>query len=422
MKNLVKLGLIASVIAIFSFSACTDKTVEPPVDTTDSTALVATHTIAQLKAMLDGDLKEITDSVIVKVTVSANDKSGNIYKTLYVQDASGAIELKLDATNLFNDYPVGTNLFISAKGMYLGDYHGVVQLGGEYNGAVGRLDGALIKYHLFKAGDEGEVSVKEVKIADITDADIDQIVKLSNVQFASDDAGKTYSDASASANRTLMDTLGNVIIVRSSNYADFAQNVTPNGMGEITAVLGKYGTDYQLYIRDINEVKFDNARWEDPNDTLAIFEEGFEVADILGQFTAISVSGDNAWHQAIYSNNGFAKMSGFNDGANEDWLISPAIDINRESNFSFRTSMDYGDSTETTLSVFYSSNFDGTNLATATWTDITSNFKYSTDKYAWVESGEYKFAASTGKVYIAFKYTCGTSNVPTWQIDDVLVK
>lgn len=422
MKNLVKFGLIASVIAIFSLSACKDKTVEPPVDNTDSITLVATHTIAQLKDMLSGDLTEITDSVVIKATVSANDKSGNIYKILYVQDASGAIELKLDASNLFNDYPVGTNLFVSAKGMYLGNYHGVIQLGGEYNGAVGRLDQALIKYHLFKAGDESEVSVKDVKIADITDADLDQIVKLSGVQFANADTGKTYSDASASANRTLMDTLGNTIIVRTSNYADFAQNIVPTGMGEITAVLGKYNSDYQLYIRDINEVKMDNERWTDPKDTMAIFEESFEVADTLGQFTQISVLGDKIWHQGIYNGVGYAKMSGYGEGANEDWLISPAIDINREANFSFTTAMKYGVATDKTLTILYSSDYDGTDVATATWTDITSSFEYSTGNYTWVESGEYKFAASTGKIYIAFKYTCGETDIPTWEVANVLVK
>ncbi len=425
MKNYLKFSFLFATIVLFSFSACvkTDP-VAPPNDSKDSTVLTATNTIAQLKAMYSGSLMEITDSIILKATVSANDKSGNIYKTLFVQDATGGLELKLDATNLFNDYPAGTNIFISTKGMYLGDYNGAIQLGGMYNGAIGRLEQPLIPLHIFKAGDQSEVAVTNLKISDITDANIGTVIKLSGVQF--DDTTSTYSDASKTSNRTLIDTLGNSILVRTSNYADFSSDKLPAGNGELTAVLSKFGSDYQLYIRTKEDVKLNNARWlgstTSGNDLL---NETFDTD--LGAFSAFSITGDYTWKQSNYKTSTYAKMSGHDgtnnvDLANEDWLISSAIAVNKDVALSFKSAMKYGDPTDGSLKIFYSSNFDGTHVATATWTDITAKFTLSAGAWAWTESGSYTISGVNGNLFIAFKYTSTTSNAPTWELDDILVK
>jgi hypothetical protein len=147
----------------------------------------------------------------------------------------------------------------------------------------------------------------------------------------------------------------------------------------------------------------------------------------LTPFTAVDVLGDQGWYQDSYQGNGFAKMSGFASGAqdNTDYLISPAINLDGSTGnaFSFRNATEHSGPA---LEVFISSDFNGTyddvNVGNATWTDITSSFAYSEGSYNFVESGEFDLGAYSGTVYIAFKYTSTVADgAPIWEVDDFVV-
>ena len=72
-------------------------------------------TIADLKAACTSNLVKITQDLVVEAVVLANDKSGNIYRSLFIEDETGAIEFKIDVNDLFIDFPVGTKIAISCK-------------------------------------------------------------------------------------------------------------------------------------------------------------------------------------------------------------------------------------------------------------------------------------------------------------------
>lgn len=59
-----------------------------------------------------------------------DDRSGNYYKTLVIQDATGGIEVKFDGY-LYNQFPVGRQVYIKCKGLVLTDYAGLTQLAGS---------------------------------------------------------------------------------------------------------------------------------------------------------------------------------------------------------------------------------------------------------------------------------------------------
>jgi len=149
----------------------------------------------------------------------------------------------------------------------------------------------------------------------------------------------------------------------------------------------------------------------------------FETASSLSPFTAVSITGDQVWTQASYSGNGYAYINGYSgeNNDNEDWLISPALDLSASemNKISFRTAKNY---TGPALKVMISSNFSGTftatDVAAATWTDITSSFSFSTGTFAWVASGDFDLSAYTGTVYIAFVYTSATTGAAAWEMDD----
>ncbi|MCA1746606.1 MAG: DUF5017 domain-containing protein, partial [Bacteroidales bacterium] len=130
----------------------------------------------------------------------------------------------------------------------------------------------------------------------------------------------------------------------------------------------------------------------------------------LSPFTAVSILGDQDWFRATYQETSYAKISGYSGGSaqdNDDYLISPAIDLDgsTDNTFSFLTAMSFsGPDLQVLISADFSGTYDATEVGNATWTDISSEFTYSGGSYAWVESGSFDLSAYSGTVYIAFRY------------------
>ncbi len=157
-----------------------------------------------------------------------------------------------------------------------------------------------------------------------------------------------------------------------------------------------------------------------------LFYEPFETD--LGAMSAYSVtSSTEAWEWANYGNPpGCAKMSGYNGGpvANEDWLITPAIDMTGYSNLTlhFDHAWNYADSSG--LFVMISTDYDGVSdpSTQGTWTDITGSFYFPGAGWSFVDAGTVDISAyASATTYIAFKYTSTSSAAATWEVDNVTV-
>ena len=75
-----------------------------------------------------------TGNYYIKGKVISNDEQGNIYKSLYIFDGTGAIELKL-TNGLFLDYPCNIEtkesmwVYVKLRGLYLGNFRMMLSLG-----------------------------------------------------------------------------------------------------------------------------------------------------------------------------------------------------------------------------------------------------------------------------------------------------
>jgi hypothetical protein len=133
----------------------------------------------------------------------------------------------------------------------------------------------------------------------------------------------------------------------------------------------------------------------------------------------------------VYSGNGYAEfaISGTKVVSNIAWLISPKIDmdVHTKEVLTFRSAQHHldVDSPLNSLEVYISSNFDGLNFATATWTPLVVNLpKQATPWYQFVGSGAVDLSSYKGKINIAFKYTGSGKNLAldgAFQVDDVQV-
>lgn len=362
---------------------------------------------------------------VVEGYVVSSDETGNFYKTISIQDSrenpTRGIQIELNKTNLFNSFPVGSKIRVRLNGLNGGLVNGVYKVGGTYQGGVGQLAENLVNEHVKRACEDDVTVVPRVFngiAAALSNNYINTLVTLEGVQFKASEMGNTYSEANATTNRSLQDANGVEIILRTSNYADFAGDLLPDGSGKITGVLSKYNSTWQFYIRDTDDVVFDQPRFYPGG---VIFEDGFSN---LNNWTAYSITGALGWEIRNFGNPApCAYMSGYSNGnqANEDWLVSKAIEIPAgatSASFSFETDRGYNGNA---LEVFYTTDFTG-DVTTTNWTVANALLDTQNDWGTWTNSGEINVnAAIGGNLFIAFKYTSTTSAAATWEVDNVKV-
>ena len=135
--------------------------------------------IAALKQMyLDNGNKrvEIRSQVVIGGQVVSSDRSGNIYRDLYIQDNSGAICIKLGKSSLYSDYHLGQWVFVDCNGLTVGAYNGMPQLGIEDETGANEtayIDAQyLIDTHVFRGR---EAALPEPRV--VTAAELEQALK-----------------------------------------------------------------------------------------------------------------------------------------------------------------------------------------------------------------------------------------------------
>lgn len=154
------------------------------------------------------------------------------------------------------------------------------------------------------------------------------------------------------------------------------------------------------------------------------FSETFESG--IGKFTTQSVSGDEVWkHDAQYK---YMLVTGYVDGtnkANEDWLISPEIDLAgvTAAKLSFEHVTRYFASVSTEATVWVSENYVDGLPSTAQWTQLTTPAFTNASNWNLVPSGEISLTAYAGKkIKIAFKYISTATKAGTWELKNFFVE
>jgi len=410
----ILLGLSAIVLTL---TACVKGDFETPPIFIPKVNFKANSTISALLLKYPGACDSVKDTVIISGIVTANDESGNLYKKIVIQDGSAGLEVELDQTSLYTDYRIGQRLFIKCKGMYLGRYNNLPQLGYIYNGSIGRLPATFIKQHIFPDSLPGKPVEPLVIIpTSLNISMVNKLVRLEGVSFT--DAGSPWADAAASGDRGL-EGGPTTFVVRTSNFANFATEAIPSGSGTIQGILSLFGTTYQLTIRDTSDIiGFKNIK--------TFFSESF--ASGLGAFTTVSVLGDQVWtYNATYG----ATISGFANSANnanEDWLISPAINLTGANTgiLKFSHAINKGDlaSVQSDHTVWISKDYSSGTPTSATWVQLSVPGYPVGSNWTFVSSGDVVIpTAYLGQtnVKIAFKYLSSSTQSATWEIKSVKV-
>ena len=165
---------------------------------------------------------EVTEDLWVKGRITTSDRSGNFYKSFYIQDdANGpGIEIKVGRTSLHNDYKVGQTVYIFLDGLAVGEYgFKDGKYGGQGTIQIGLKDPKQAKYstsyiehqyiidsHIFR-GDVSDIqAISPRKISSLpgktdcqaTSTSVGALVTISGLKYANESFTLVYLNGNES--------------------------------------------------------------------------------------------------------------------------------------------------------------------------------------------------------------------------------
>lgn len=410
---------------------------------------------------------------IIEAYVTSSDEGGTFYKSISLVslDKTKGFSIPVDDYNLYTKYRPGQKVYINMTNRYIVKENGSTVIGSLYNNEtpddldddkVGRISGAEYQSVFIRScksiSEEDLVNRISIETA-LNDSYLNKLIEFENVQFVDTNVGKTYFDSNnqigGATNNLIANQNGATIILRISEFANFASKKIPSNSGKIRGVLTKFGSDYQFIVRTENDIKLDKERLAIDLSPpiggtgiqyLGSFTENFESytagSITTGQknfpkYINDSYVGTKYWYVESFNGNKYLKMTSFissvasQEANNKTYFIMP-VDFSTANNFSFK-SQDRGN-VGSVLKVYYSTDYiPFTDIANADLIDITSQFAIansntstSTSGVPFLASGTYNFPTSlTGNGFVIFEYTGGWSFTPslttTIHIDDIVV-
>lgn len=204
--------------------------------------------------------------IIVKGRVISSDASGNIYKSLVIQDETGALAMSINANSMCNQYRRGQEIVVDLTGMTIGKYAGLQQLGAPEDSPQYGQQTTFMPYQLFvrhnqKNGqpDLAEVDTLEVRsLSEITGGPEvlrkwqSQLVRFNNCSFV-EGGTAPFAESKETVNRSLTLSDGGTVVVRTSGYSNFYSTILPEGHGDVVGILSYHSNGgWQVLLLDRN--------------------------------------------------------------------------------------------------------------------------------------------------------------------------
>lgn len=393
--------------------------------------------IADLKARYASTIAsngyvKIEEDMQIKGVVTGNDYAGNIYQQIPLQDETGALVIGISASALYGHLPEGQEILVDLNGLYIGGYGEQCQIGSVYTSpntgktGIGRMDRYTWQKH-FRLIGEADVAKADALAEDfdpskLTDAsymeaNAGKLMTIRKVSFLNADGKSVFAPDDGSvaltsncANRALKEYSSKNIVVRTSTYADFAQEVIPGGTKDIKGIFTRYYDTWQILLRSTDDIT---------DSQTAALEGLFDSqGDFVVEDKQLPEELNYIW---TWSGSYGMKASAFLNNTNyasESWLISPVIDLSQltSATLTFQQAGNFFSDMQADCSVLVSTDRQD-------WTPLTVE--------GWPEGNSWTFYDSTAdlsayagqsQVYIAFRYTSSDMKAGTWEVRNVVVE
>lgn len=215
-------------VAALLLTGCYDSRFGEPDD--DGEGKPATETIAALRDRYAGTPFTVTGDIVVTGRVASCDRAENFYRTLCICDTEAGLEVMAGIDHLHNDFPIGSRVTLSLRGLAVAESRGVLQ--------AGRPPAAGSGYATDYIGSRAALGVV--------------LVRIDGVRYTPED----LSAATWAGYKRFTDADGNAVYTYVRRYARFADAEVPAGTVSLTGILQYDAAGdgrYILKLRDEND-------------------------------------------------------------------------------------------------------------------------------------------------------------------------
>lgn len=235
-------------------------------------------TIAQVKANetfktcfnTDYTIAQVTDDIYIKGIVTGNDLGGNMYSEISVQDDTGALIICISQAGLWSYLPLGQEILLSLKGLYVGCYGLQPEIGMPYTSSskssssygktyVSRMDPTIWHQHFKILEYNPKKYYTYAAVAfdskwDKYDA-AGKVATLYNVHFK--EGGKQAYTAPDNdyTERYFEEYSSSSLCIYTNRYAKFAADTLPVGKVNVTGVIKRFKDKFEFIIINADDVE-----------------------------------------------------------------------------------------------------------------------------------------------------------------------
>lgn len=273
--NKLKIFMLALTACLLS--GCMDGNWDDPteLDSRGNKAIVESNviSIAQLKSQYknyittdyrDGkSYTKITSDIQIKGVVTGNDIEGNLYNEISLQDETGAIIIAISEGGIWGYLPIGTEIVVDLKDLYIGNYGLQAQIGVPYTNASGNTYVSRMSKLLWNSHFKLTGNTKNIEPVTFNNSTWDnfndgaKLATIKNVRFDVPNDTTTFAspNSGAGSKSIYFKGIDKSVMVYTSNYADFAATYVPTGKVNVTGIVITYNRYKEFIIRSIDDVQ-----------------------------------------------------------------------------------------------------------------------------------------------------------------------
>lgn len=210
--------------------------------------------ISYLQSLYRGAPTRLGREYAIRGVVVSSDEQGGFYKEIVIQDATGGIVIRADATWLYQRYPAGSTVTVRCASLTLGEYGGRHELGiasPDPAYQTERIPEAQIPILITVSRQQMPVpEASELTPLDFATRHISTYVVIRGLR-PYPDGGPDMPDNSTvtwSGNRAMYSSPFDSVVVRTSPRAVFADDPIADYPIDIYGILSWFNGSYQLVI------------------------------------------------------------------------------------------------------------------------------------------------------------------------------
>lgn len=237
------------------FVACSDdegtsveKEIEEPYE------WVQTHTIGGLLEDFGNAVVDV-DTIAITGIVISSDEQKNVENELYISDDSEALVIGLQGSDLYQSFPVGSEVLVKCVGLQVDTDSKRLTL----------PDGASIVFSsqdstIFRTGESGNTSIESVSLPNIDDSYLNRYIRFGGYQFPEEAVGGAYAQNNALTKWELTNANGDVANLVFSPNSTFADNLISTKRGNVSGLLSKVDDEYIIKVMSLEDMTFNTDR------------------------------------------------------------------------------------------------------------------------------------------------------------------